>query len=67
VTIQAQYWVHEPDQAPVEQVTTLSTPADVERFVTTLSGDTVSDAILTHDQRPRFETRSRTTTMPRLS
>ncbi|MFE0023887.1 Imm1 family immunity protein [Amycolatopsis sp. NPDC059021] len=56
MTIQVQYWVHTTDQAPVEHVTRLSTPSDVERFAWTLSGDTVSDAIVTHEQRPRIET-----------
>lgn len=56
MTIQAQYWVHEPGQPPAERVTELATPEHVREFVTLLSGETVSDALLTHNQRPRMET-----------
>ena len=56
MTIQAQYWVHEPGQPPVEYVTEMATPEQVREFVTLLSSETVSDALLTHTQRPRVKT-----------
>lgn len=56
MTIQAQYWVHEPDQPPAEHVTELATPEQVREFVTQLASDQVSDALLTHTQRPRMDT-----------
>lgn len=56
MTIQAQYWVHAPDRPPAEQVAELATPEQVHEFVTLLSSDTVSDALLTHTRRPRVET-----------
>lgn len=56
MTIQAQYWIHEPGQAPVEKVTELATPGQVHDFVTLLAGENVSDAILTHNSRPHVDT-----------
>ncbi|MCP2331326.1 MULTISPECIES: Imm1 family immunity protein [Actinoalloteichus] len=56
MTLQAQYWVHEPGQAPVEKVVELATGDDVTAFVTTLAEEVVSDAILTHTARPRVDT-----------
>ncbi|MEU6128287.1 Imm1 family immunity protein [Saccharopolyspora sp. NPDC047091] len=56
MTLQAQYWVHTPDQPPAEHVTELATPEQVREFITRLSSNTVSDALLTHTQRPRMET-----------
>ncbi|MGI8310748.1 MULTISPECIES: Imm1 family immunity protein [Saccharopolyspora] len=56
MTIQAQYWAYEPDQPPAEHVAELATPEQVREFVTLLSSDQVSDALLTHTQRPRMET-----------
>lgn len=56
MTIQAQYWAHETDRPPAEKVAHLSTPEQVHEFVTLLASDHVSDAILTHTSRPRFET-----------
>lgn len=56
MTIQAQYWVHEPDQPPTEHVADLATTEDVREFVDLLTSERVSDAILTHTKRPRVET-----------
>lgn len=56
MTIQAQYWVHEPDRPPVEHVIELATPGQVREFVALLSSAAVSDALLTHARRPRMET-----------
>ncbi|MET7990382.1 Imm1 family immunity protein [Amycolatopsis sp. NPDC005232] len=56
MTIQAQYWVHEPDRPPAEQVAELTTAEDVRDFVTLLADQHISDAILTHTKRPRIET-----------
>ncbi len=56
MTIQTQYWVHEPDQPPAEHVGELATPEQVREFVMLLASDLVSDALLTHSQRPRVET-----------
>lgn len=56
MTIQAQYWVHEPDRPPVEHVADLATPEDVRQFVDLLANEGVSDAILTHSKRPRVDT-----------
>ncbi|MCR3721168.1 MULTISPECIES: Imm1 family immunity protein [Prauserella salsuginis group] len=56
MTLQAQYWVHQPGQPPVEKVDDLATPDDVRAFMATLAEKTVSDAILTHTARPRVDT-----------
>lgn len=56
MTLQAQYWVHEPGQPPVEKVAELTTSGEVRAFVAVLAEDTVSDAILTHLSRPRVDT-----------
>lgn len=56
MTIQAQYWVHGVDRRPGECVLTLTDTAEIGQFVTALFPDSVSDAILTHERRPRVET-----------
>ncbi len=56
MTIQAQYWVHEPARPPAERVVHLETDQQVREFVALLAGEHVSDALLTHTRRPRIET-----------
>ncbi|WP_026454401.1 Imm1 family immunity protein [Saccharomonospora iraqiensis] len=56
MTLQVQYWLHEPGQPPVEKVAELTTGDEVRAFVATLAAETVSDAILTHTTRPRVDT-----------
>lgn len=56
MTIEAQYWVAEDDQPLAERVAGLATEADVREFVALLSGAHVSDAFLTHSERPRIDT-----------
>ncbi|OLT44116.1 hypothetical protein BJF85_20655 [Saccharomonospora sp. CUA-673] len=56
MTLQAQCWVHDAGQPPVEKVAELATSEEVRAFVTTLADETVSDAILTHFSRPRVDT-----------
>ncbi|ASR34448.1 hypothetical protein BAY61_04970 [Prauserella marina] len=56
VVLHAQYWVHERRCPPVEKVAELATRDQVDAFVALLAGEDVSDAILIHSGRPRFDT-----------
>ncbi|HEX7658186.1 MAG TPA: Imm1 family immunity protein [Pseudonocardiaceae bacterium] len=56
--ILARYWVHAYDHPPKESLTEFSTPEQVRAFVTLLATDAhVSDAVLVHTGRPRWETK----------
>lgn len=56
MTLQAQYWIHDPGQPPVEKVAELGSADEVRAFVATLAEETVSDAVVTHTGRPRVDT-----------
>lgn len=56
MTIEAQYWVREDVQPLAERVAGLATADEVREFVALLSGAHVSDAFLTHAERPRIDT-----------